>query len=423
MTIGQRIAQKRKELGLSQEALGERLGVSRQTVYKWEADAALPEIEKLIALAKLFAVPVGWLLGTEEHGAAADESRRGEEENTELNETQLAMVKEIVAQYLAAQPKPKRRRWLQTALALLAAAVVWSFFSQLEDMRWNYNELRFAVNSVEASVNGQISGITNRVEAILKAQNDLAADYGSNIAGANLGENTISFSVYALPKTRPEGLRVEFSLANGKDEPVFVPGTEGADGKFTAELTGKLTDYMELTAIFIQPDGTREMQPLDRYERLYSASFPDLHIMDYELTMAEVVNNTLSLDQFYVSVDEHSADQQFPGNDLPTVADYRLGLFRNNVLLAWAVPCEKPATFHGFDDQQFFYFDDLTLENLTADDRITVAAVVTDSYGRQYMSFDIPYRVNYETDFDAPYLTYVSSVADESHDVADWHFN
>ena len=39
------------------------------------------------------------------------------------------------------------------------------------------------------------------------------------------------------------------------------------------------------------------------------------------------------------------------------------------------------------------------------------------------MSFDIPYRVNYETDFDAPYLTYVSSVADESHDVADWHFN
>ena len=53
----------------------------------------------------------------------------------------------------------------------------------------------------------------------------------------------------------------------------------------------------------------------------------------------------------------------------------------------------------------------------------TVAAVITDSYGRQYMSFDIPYRVNYETDFDAPYLTYVSSVADESHDIADWHFN
>ena len=45
MTLGQRIAQKRKELGLSQEGLGEQLGVSRQAIYKWESDASLPEIE------------------------------------------------------------------------------------------------------------------------------------------------------------------------------------------------------------------------------------------------------------------------------------------------------------------------------------------------------------------------------------------
>ena len=37
MTLGQRIAQHRKELGLSQEALGDRLGVSRQSIYKWES--------------------------------------------------------------------------------------------------------------------------------------------------------------------------------------------------------------------------------------------------------------------------------------------------------------------------------------------------------------------------------------------------
>ena len=54
MTIGQRIAQKRKELGLSQEALGSKLGVSRQSIYKWEADSALPEVDKLIALSRLF---------------------------------------------------------------------------------------------------------------------------------------------------------------------------------------------------------------------------------------------------------------------------------------------------------------------------------------------------------------------------------
>ena len=50
MTIGQRIAQKRKELGLSQEALGDQLGVSRQSIYKWESDAALPENPRRIAI-------------------------------------------------------------------------------------------------------------------------------------------------------------------------------------------------------------------------------------------------------------------------------------------------------------------------------------------------------------------------------------
>ena len=69
MTVGERIAQKRKELGLSQEGLGERLGVSRQAIYKWESNASLPEIDKLVALSRIFSVTVGWLLGVEEPAA------------------------------------------------------------------------------------------------------------------------------------------------------------------------------------------------------------------------------------------------------------------------------------------------------------------------------------------------------------------
>ena len=41
MTIGQRIAERRKLLGISQEALGEQMGVSRQAISKWEADGAI----------------------------------------------------------------------------------------------------------------------------------------------------------------------------------------------------------------------------------------------------------------------------------------------------------------------------------------------------------------------------------------------
>ena len=45
MTLGERISVKRKESSLSQEKLGELFNVSRQTVYKWEADLAVPELD------------------------------------------------------------------------------------------------------------------------------------------------------------------------------------------------------------------------------------------------------------------------------------------------------------------------------------------------------------------------------------------
>ena len=40
MSMGQRIAQERKKLGLSQEGLGEKVGVSRQSISKWESGGA-----------------------------------------------------------------------------------------------------------------------------------------------------------------------------------------------------------------------------------------------------------------------------------------------------------------------------------------------------------------------------------------------
>lgn len=66
MTLGQRIQQHRKALGISQEELGGRLGVSRQAVSKWETDAAAPDMNNLIALAREFGISVAELTETPE---------------------------------------------------------------------------------------------------------------------------------------------------------------------------------------------------------------------------------------------------------------------------------------------------------------------------------------------------------------------
>ncbi len=62
MTLGEKIYRLRAEKGLSQEAFGDMLGVSRQSVSKWETDQSQPELEKIVAISELFEVSTDYLL-------------------------------------------------------------------------------------------------------------------------------------------------------------------------------------------------------------------------------------------------------------------------------------------------------------------------------------------------------------------------
>ena len=74
MTLGQRISEYRKGLGISQEELGARLGVSRQAVSKWETDIASPDMENLLALSREFGISVAELTATPEETPAPPEA-------------------------------------------------------------------------------------------------------------------------------------------------------------------------------------------------------------------------------------------------------------------------------------------------------------------------------------------------------------
>lgn len=74
MEFGKRLCELRRRQGLSQEALAERLGVTRQAVSKWETGESLPDIDRLIALSEVFCVSTDYLVkGTEPQASAAPE--------------------------------------------------------------------------------------------------------------------------------------------------------------------------------------------------------------------------------------------------------------------------------------------------------------------------------------------------------------
>ena len=376
MSIGQRIAQKRKEQGLSQEALGDQLGVSRQSIYKWESGSALPEVEKLIALSKLFGVSVGWLLGVEEDAAP-------EHSSGELTETQLKMVEEIADRYIAALPKAKPRRrwpWVITAAVLLFAG--WSLFSRLDQMDRQYNNLQNSVNNVTYSVNSQIGGISNRVEEILKAQNNLSAEYGTELVHTNLQKNQVVFNVYAVPKTYVEGMTVKFSADSGTGGIQSSLGEEGFNQRFSTTLACELTDSIALSVSFLYPDGTLQTQLLDTYEQLYTDSLPRVDISMDNLMHSKLAGPGL----FTIPAPNDSSvryaliapDQE---GDAPAISTMRVGLFKNQSLVSWAEPCDQPDSFHGFDRYDFYALPDLQLP-LANGDVLCFAAILTDQYGR-----------------------------------------
>ena len=109
MTLGEKIAKQRKELNYTQEQLADVLGVSRQSISKWESDIAYPETDKLIELGKLFDCSMDYLLKEdviEKNGAQASGFTEKVEEisrkvMTEKNKEKAKKILKIIGIILA----------------------------------------------------------------------------------------------------------------------------------------------------------------------------------------------------------------------------------------------------------------------------------------------------------------------------------
>lgn len=86
MTLGEKIMRLRQSKGLSQEEFGEKMGVSRQAVSKWETGQAIPDVDKIILMSDIFDVTTDYLL--------KDESESTDKGNVSLNSTPKKSLRE-----------------------------------------------------------------------------------------------------------------------------------------------------------------------------------------------------------------------------------------------------------------------------------------------------------------------------------------
>ena len=116
MTLGEKITKQRKELNYTQEQLADILGVSRQSISKWESDIAYPETEKLIELGKLFDCSMDYLL---------------KEEVIEKGDVQTSILTEISRKVVNLKNKDKSKKLLKIIGIILAVVLVIDIVSMI----------------------------------------------------------------------------------------------------------------------------------------------------------------------------------------------------------------------------------------------------------------------------------------------------
>ena len=102
LAMAQRLVDRRKAAGLSQEALAAQLGVSRQAVSKWERSESSPDTDNLIALAALYGVSLDELL----YGKAVDDADNPEDGDTGTEASDEAEEDEDSADNTSRSDKP-----------------------------------------------------------------------------------------------------------------------------------------------------------------------------------------------------------------------------------------------------------------------------------------------------------------------------
>lgn len=388
MTIGERIAEKRKGLGLSQETLGEKLGVSRQAIYKWEADQSLPEVDKLIGLSRLYNVSVGWLLGEEQEGS--------NEGTPEFSEQQIHLIEELLHKNQPQKETPKKVYWwIVAAVLLVFIVVIILLFSKLSVLQKEYDRLENSIDNIYYDTQSQVSSVTDRVQEIIESANSLTSLAEVEIDSHDYSENTVSFKATAKPKTFKEGMTAFYTIDNGIDK-IEVPVELLEDGSFEATLTCTLTNEITVWVTFVSGDVSNN-QIIQVFYDLWLMTFP---AYDPNPSLMSHIENDHFVDRVTLCSGVFAGYSNDVEN-LPVaeISEIRMGLFADNELVAWYKKMDgKPDNWHGdFGDAIFFARPDIEFDRSKT---YCEVVVITDKYGREIVYPSVP--VHYELDWTTP---------------------
>lgn len=225
--IGQGIADRRKQLGLSQEELAKKLGVTRQAVSRWESGTALPSVDNMIELSRALEISVDELLQL---------APQQKESDLSIQSIGLLMDEQNARQ-------EKRIRRLTIALAagamLLVAGIVISTVAGLirsSRMEEQLNDRISGISqTVSASIGSMDARISQTVQQAISDGNTRLADSSTRTAYEHESRSFV-VTLNAQVQELGDYADAEFYLLSGNGDQRFSAPAEMTDSGFSGRL-------------------------------------------------------------------------------------------------------------------------------------------------------------------------------------------
>ncbi len=219
MKLNDKIWVCRKKAGLSQEALAEKIGVSRQAISKWETGEAAPEISKLPLLARTFGVTADWLLDDE----AEFEEDIPEEEASAPEDNAAETDDRTFAQAVPVQAWPSWVEHLPGFLGRMVKKFGWLFGVRIAISGALFTAMGFVAKAMFSSMDRMASdGFNSVLNSGLGAYENAGVTFYDN-AGNVIDPNAwgIDVSQFGLGGGTSFGLG-NFSVSTGMSEPFDI---------------------------------------------------------------------------------------------------------------------------------------------------------------------------------------------------------
>ena len=388
MTLGQRIQELRKQHGMSQESLGDALGVSRQAVSKWEGDNGIPELDTLIAMSRLFEVTVGQLLGVEE---------ASEQDNQASDDTDEDKIESVLRRYAEQTTKDQRswfERWGNTvSQAIIITTVFIVMFAQLTSLRSTVKLLQRDLSNLQVDVSNMQGSLSSQIRDtiydVLAEEAKLLSTFQWEIVNFDLDQQTATIRLDATMKEYTAGSKLQFCAAWKK-----VDQTEGqsigdwVDGpSFRSEITLPFNYNTDISIRVEDADGNIKEQVLQ--EPIYGLHPDNFHLYAHNLTTPFAVTFKKSFaeqsltakgEQAHVIIESIHPDFIWPEKAEITAYLNDTEIMREDMIIS---PSERTPQVFTASIQDSYY--DLTLKD---GDMLKIELIVIDNFGRTEQFFD-----------------------------------